>query len=212
MKTFIVFGCSRSGTSLVAGILHKSGIWMGSRFHDPVHQANPKGFYENLDFADFNIVLLQRAGGSYTDIPTDEAIDQAVKKHSFLDGLRVAIEGARRPYGWGIKDPRLTILWRWYEPLLVDLNPHVIITRRSPEAIARSWVAVKWVDDLETGVRLALDYDGRLDEIVMGLEYPFIEIGFDNWWTGFGRQSADLSEFVGRELDFGHFDEGLRRY
>lgn len=42
-KTFVVLGCSFSGTSMTAGLMRKMGIFMGERFND-------SGNHEDLDF------------------------------------------------------------------------------------------------------------------------------------------------------------------
>ncbi len=38
-------GSGRSGTSMLGGILHQAGYFMGEKLHKP-HESNPKGFFE----------------------------------------------------------------------------------------------------------------------------------------------------------------------
>ena len=45
----IVLGMHRSGTSLIASILHLSGISMGKEFLRP-DNGNPGGYFEDLEF------------------------------------------------------------------------------------------------------------------------------------------------------------------
>ena len=60
----IVLGMHRSGTSVVAGILHFNKITMGTyeTFWPRPLPQNPKGFYENYDFRKINDTLLQKSG------------------------------------------------------------------------------------------------------------------------------------------------------
>lgn len=46
---YLVIGAPRSGTSCIAGILYRLGIFMGDRLMSP-KKFNPKGFYHDLDF------------------------------------------------------------------------------------------------------------------------------------------------------------------
>lgn len=45
MKNCLVFGSGRSGTSMLSGILHQAGYYMGEKLHQP-RDSNPKGFFE----------------------------------------------------------------------------------------------------------------------------------------------------------------------
>jgi len=45
MKNCLILGCGRSGTSMLAGILHQAGYFMGDKLYLP-RDSNPKGFFE----------------------------------------------------------------------------------------------------------------------------------------------------------------------
>jgi hypothetical protein len=45
MKNSLILGFGRSGTSLMGGILHQAGYYMGDGLYPPRH-SNPKGFFE----------------------------------------------------------------------------------------------------------------------------------------------------------------------
>ena len=42
----MIFGCGRSGTSMIGGILHDAGYFMGLQLYPPTI-SNPKGYFEN---------------------------------------------------------------------------------------------------------------------------------------------------------------------
>jgi len=45
MTNCLILGCGRSGTSMMAGMLHRAGYFMGEKLHPP-RESNPKGFFE----------------------------------------------------------------------------------------------------------------------------------------------------------------------
>ena len=57
MKSVLVLGCGRSGTSMAAGTLAGAGYFMGERLH-PARPSNPKGFYELGEINQINEALL----------------------------------------------------------------------------------------------------------------------------------------------------------
>lgn len=54
-----VLGAGRSGTSLVAGLFRRSGLYMGDAPYKP-RQANPHGFFEDREVNSINEALLAR--------------------------------------------------------------------------------------------------------------------------------------------------------
>lgn len=58
MKNCIILGAGRSGTSTVAGLLAKSGYFMGQRLLQPT-QFNRKGFFEDIDINRINEDILE---------------------------------------------------------------------------------------------------------------------------------------------------------
>ena len=57
MKNVIILGSGRSGTSMVAGCLAKSGYFMGNQLWDAC-DSNPKGFFEDREINEINEELL----------------------------------------------------------------------------------------------------------------------------------------------------------
>jgi len=58
VKTCLVMGFGRSGTSLMSGILHDAGYFMGNDLYSPRH-SNPKGFFENALINGINERILE---------------------------------------------------------------------------------------------------------------------------------------------------------
>jgi hypothetical protein len=57
MKNCIILGSGRSGTSMVAGVLSKSGYYMGENLY-PARDSNPKGFFEDPEINGINEEIL----------------------------------------------------------------------------------------------------------------------------------------------------------
>jgi hypothetical protein len=57
MKNCLILGSGRSGTSMVAGVLAKAGYFMGENLI-PAREANPKGFFEDVEVNMINEDLL----------------------------------------------------------------------------------------------------------------------------------------------------------
>lgn len=115
----IVLGTGRCGTSTIARLLHtKLNISMGERFRE-ADDSNLNGFYEDLDFRDLNHHVLN---GNCS---------------GFEKELHCRVTKRRERWGgelWGVKDPRICNLWRWYK----RYDAQYIVCTRQPEQIVRS--------------------------------------------------------------------------
>src|SRR3972149_1538089 len=76
----IVLGMHRSGTSLIASILHLSGISMGKEFLRP-DNGNPGGYFEDLEFLNLNKTILTQAEGTWRKPPSKERISISGSKN-----------------------------------------------------------------------------------------------------------------------------------
>ncbi len=70
MKNCLIMGFGRSGTSLMGGILHQAGYYMGEELYPPRH-SNPKGFFENAFINGINERILAKYDYAvlHNDIP-----------------------------------------------------------------------------------------------------------------------------------------------
>jgi len=57
MKNCLILGSGRSGTSMMGGIMHDSGYFMGDNLY-PTRDSNPKGFFENDEINGINEDIL----------------------------------------------------------------------------------------------------------------------------------------------------------
>ena len=162
-QNIIILGMHRSGTSLVAGILFRFGIFMGKNFLG-IHASNPFGHFEDQNVIDLNDQILAAAGGSWKDPPGSEAIlNQADKFRKEIISLIAAMPSGT----WGWKDPRLSITIELFLPYLH--NPVFIVCQREPLLIVDSLYRRSQIDRKQ-GLRLTDIYQKRIEYVLE--KYP----------------------------------------
>lgn len=161
MKTVVILGSGRSGSSLVANMLIKLGVHMGTDFLGP-GPSNPLGHFENLRFLNLNErVLLPIAGGGWMKPPNSEGLKKAEKL--FSNKIKTLVKREQREPIWGWKDPRTSLLIDLYYPYLVD--PYFIVCERNPDDVARSWSKISSMS-FDESKELCLKYDNLAGEFL----------------------------------------------
>ena len=126
-----VAGMHRSGTSMVARMIHTCGVYFGpERILARSFPDNERGFWENIDFVSVNDELLQELGATWDTPPPlpetwnnaglDPLRNRALDQISRLNGLKQ----------WGWKDPRSSITVPFWRQLLPGLK--VVVCLRNP--------------------------------------------------------------------------------
>ena len=133
-----IAGMHRSGTSMVAGLLHRCGLTLGDEeaLSRPAPD-NPAGFWEDAGFVQLNDELLAAWGGGW-DWPRPmpagwEKSEVAAQLRVRADAL-VAGFGGRGPWGW--KDPRNSLTLEFWRAVLPGLP--VVVCLRNPLEVAAS--------------------------------------------------------------------------
>jgi|GEM_PF-5597883 len=147
MPTCII-GMHRSGTSLVTSMLQDLGLFLGDedKLLQPNNEKfkstqvdNPRGYFENMDFIQFNDEILALLGGDFLQVPSIKQGWSADKKfiplRNRITGLASQFEGHTH---WGWKDPRTTLTLELWQAAFTDLK--LIICIRNPLEVARSLV------------------------------------------------------------------------
>ena len=103
-RAVVVLGMHRSGTSAVAGCLHRLGVDFGPRLM-PATEANARGYYEHIDIVNLHDRLLLALGGSWDEtcpLPPDWWSDEVLTGR-YRDELLVLLRRdlATAPV-WGI--------------------------------------------------------------------------------------------------------------
>ena len=128
-RCIMVLSALRSGSSCVAGALHRLGVDMGEGHFQPADKNNQAGYHEDLRWS---AVTKRITGGRYyhdsfmpAEIPEDAAAE-----YSELARQRRAEHGI-----WGIKSPRMALVAHWIWPYLEDCRI-VVVHRLREQSIA----------------------------------------------------------------------------
>ena len=140
-ETIIVLGMHRSGTSLVAELLHGCGVYAG----DPklllgANDGNERGYWEHGPLVAFNDNLLSFVDSSWSVPPTREdeqrLADRALNPTSHEQAVRLIRSMESSGPAWFWKDPRLALTFPFWQKLWRD--PLYVVCIRDPLEIAQS--------------------------------------------------------------------------
>ena len=113
----LVVGCARSGTSIVAGLLHNHGVW-GGRYR-PTNGGNPRGYFENR-----RIAALLRHWNETGEMP----------HYAFKSHIKNILRKEKYPGGpWFVKYG-LDLGWSMWK----KFNPCWLLVRRAWNDVIRS--------------------------------------------------------------------------
>ena len=188
-QPFIIIGMHRSGTSLVAKVLEKAGIFMGV-----IKDHN----FEAMHFLSLNQQSLWAASSSWIDPEVPEKqfyrtipAHELYREHFRLNTLLQKLGNTLRNPSWGWKDPRNTFtLDMWLE---LFPNAKVIHVYRKGEEVAAS---LKKRNDKPGEV-----FDERLNDLDFNMDL----------WDTYLQQARSYENQLGRnyiEIDYRDITEG----
>jgi hypothetical protein len=191
-----ITGMHRSGTSLVAGILAASGLYLGPDEQLAEAQAdNPDGFFENSRVLEINEAVLAAFGSAWDrplSMPAGWASDERLNP-LFHRASSLAYQLAKKR-GWGFKDPRncLTLpFWRRVAPGL-----KVIVCVRSPLEVAASLHERNGFSEIAS-FALWLAYNQAALDNSEGTAVAITH--YDTWFESPDRELRRLRSFLGLE-------------
>ncbi len=203
----IVTGAGRSGTSAVARVLHESGVRMGHRLAPP-SEANPEGFYEDLDVVALNERILADVDMSDPWRPERWASRSEVLEAVGAYRDEMAALAGEALDGW--KDPRFSItLEAWLDTL--PSRPNVIVCLRSPEAYAASVTNVYGLVKPARAMREWARHYRRLLAVIRARRLSATCVEYDALVERPAEVVEELATFVGRPLDARYVAPALRR-
>src|SRR5262245_28150013 len=133
-----IVGMHRSGTSMVAKLLHESGLHLGNASDlMPADAHNEDGYWEHVRFLELNEAILNELGAAW-DSPPHLTADW--KRLSALPQVRGQADALFQEFGgsepWGWKDPRTSLTLPFWLERCPDLK--MIICVRNPFEVAVS--------------------------------------------------------------------------
>jgi len=207
LKTIVILGAPRSGTSMTAGILSRMGVDLGRlRKPDP---ENPTGYYEDWDFLKLmdNIFREVDEDANGFNPPSREGI---ISQKSKFDGqIRDLIQDrmthtSSNVWGWKATTTSFTIdLFR--EHLI---NPHFVVAMRNP--LGRADSIVKYTHNKPMynelsqlqALALANRYYCQIYRFLMAnSRYPTLFVSFEDTIANPLKTVEDMKNFLGLKLD-----------
>jgi hypothetical protein len=141
----VVLGMHRSGTSTLTRAMHVLGAEFGTRLLPPVRGDNDKGFFEDLDVNTLNIELMHAMGVDWhtmAPIALEQIKPQRMAQFQ-RDALRLLREKCVDRHVLALKDPRISRLLPFWQPLFEQLERRVVyaIAVRNPISVSDSLAA-----------------------------------------------------------------------
>jgi hypothetical protein len=139
IRPIIILGVDRSGTSLIAELVHRWGAYAGEASElAPGNEGNPQGYWEYMPMEDFLSDLSRSVGlsdwhPSFPELMRQRSADP--KHRERANELVARMESAGRPWSW--KEPYLCTTLPFWEGILKD--PIYVIPVRNPHHSALSY-------------------------------------------------------------------------
>jgi len=207
-RLVVVLSLSRSGSSLLARLLHEVlGVDFGEPIdHIPANRTNPDGFFENREVLKLNEDVLASIGaGVFQPPPLGYFLHSGLEDH--VARMRRVIEFYFSEAATiGIKDPRLALtlpVWRAASPPIVP-----VIIFRDPGAAASSIVEQNGIA-LDHALSLWYPYYQRIFQYTTGL--PRFVTSFERLIASPVEVTCQLAGYLGVSVDPAAVKEKLDR-
>lgn len=214
---FVVLGMHKSGTSLLAQTLHRSGINMGDGF-DIAGGYDDGNHYERQTVFDLNSQILARyslptlsealrnyLGTNSQPYPSSLSIIRNLPLTLSLEERKqirnIVLQGEREFSDWGFKDPRMSLTYRFWQEQLPS-HKVLVIFRNYRELMVRYKVNGWRLTDLPRLTRVLYNWSNYNHNIITSLD----ESKADALYIQYEKFMSDqeeihrIEEFVGKTL------------
>lgn len=212
MNALFILGMHRSGTSALSRVINLLGAELGGRLMAAASD-NERGFWEHESAVQIHEDLLRQLGHGWQDatpLPEGWMQMEAAQDASAQLAALIDLDFLTAPL-WAIKDPRLSLLFPLWLPLLKErgMQPYCILAWRNPMEVAAS---LKKRDAMEENAALLCWLAYTLESMRHALPHPHAIIAYDellgNWRLSMAKLGKDLSltwpktpSDVGAEID-----------
>ena len=196
-----LLGMHRSGTSMITRLLNLCGLYLGEA-DDMIEAApdNPKGYWENKYFTEFNDEVLQVLGGSWNEPPTLHTGWQNQEQvSSFYSRVPGLIHEFRDFSIWGWKDPRNSLTLALWQKAIPDLK--LVICIRSPLEVAQSFNERKMWSSLTYDAALSLWLNYTQTTAATRDNSQYIITHFATFFYDAESELRRLAEFIGLDIN-----------
>jgi len=135
-RCITVLSLPRSGSSCIAGCLHRLGVDMGAGHLQHADKNNPRGYYEDQRWQQITKALAGRYNGGYQIKRVWALPERQAREYDSL-----AQTCARKPL-WGMKGPDMAFTFQYVHPIVARYaEVRVVRVQREREAVIRSLMA-----------------------------------------------------------------------
>ena len=188
----IITGMHRSGTSMVAGLLQKCGLYLGDNLLKNLSD-NPKGHYEDRNFMRINAEILEANNGAW-GIPPKKIIDVPGKLQNQMRAF-VNMWPGDRIVGW--KDPRACLTLQLWKKYIEPEELRVVLVLRPIQEIALS-LKKRNKFSIPKGLSLAKFYLKKAYENLGELTY--IETRYREYFRDWRSELGKITAFLGLKI------------
>ncbi len=232
MKNCLIFGSGRSGTSMLGGMLHDSGYYMGEDLY-PARDSNPKGFFENDFINGINEKILIRYDSNKhklkglftgkTSIYSPgkgqhwlSCISEGTNVDQGSSAVVASIKKACSESRFAYKDPRFSYtlpVWEKYLPedavyVVIFRNPSIVVSSIIKECAAIGYLKNMMINPEDAYSTWISMYSHILKNYDKSPE-KFFFVNYDNILNG--GKIDKLSEFLSVTIRDDFIDHKLRR-
>jgi hypothetical protein len=137
-RPLIVLGMHRSGTSVVAQLIHAFGAYAGEPNElNPPDMFNPTGYWEHIGAVQLDTDILAALGANWIDIVEADVSRLAAEQRArFVERATRIVQTLEGRGPLLLKDPRMSLVFPIWRDALE--HPICVIVWRDPMAVARS--------------------------------------------------------------------------
>jgi len=204
IKTVVILCGHHSGSSMLAGCLHRMGVEMeDEESHQEIGGIHPKGMWERKQFEIMNDKILDKAGGSWRQPPKEERILQLVNDEALASQIKGLVRQTQKPL-WGWKDPRNALTIPVWHPHLV--NPYYIVLYRKKLSLLRSHLSqnYQWkfgfLNTSEKAEKFIDEYYYRIINFMKTVENKMV-VRYESMLTNPIDELKRIAHFIGVETN-----------
>lgn len=232
MNNCLILGSGRSGTSMMGGIMHDAGYYMGEGLY-PGRESNPKGFFENAEINGLNEKILSHYDDKWGKIknklfkkatvyaPSQGqrwliSLDKDVDINCIDENIKQRVKNAVSKQPFCYKDPRFSYTLPVWEQFLPK-DTKFIVMFRSPgttiNSILKECSSVKYLSSLEINKEKAQEsWVNVYKHVQKNYEKnpeKFLFLHYEQVYTGEGIKK--LSTFLNTEIKSDFVEKDLKR-
>lgn len=193
-NAIFILGMHRSGTSACARAINLLGAELGPELMEAA-EDNQRGFWEHAAAVAAHDALLTALGHDWQDgtpLPDDWQQSEAAERARREIGRIIDRDFAAAPL-WAVKDPRLSLLFPLWEPLLKErrVTPRCIVAWRNPLEVAAS---LQKRDGLDRDAALLCWLAYTLESLRHARPHPHAVLRYDELLTDWRGAAARMEK------------------